>query len=435
MSEFWAWNPFSVGVKKHKSALGDTRKVLNEARRMRNASPLATYDDVSFAGDVIRAALAGEDGENVYPSEAILSALMDMLTQTYHEEALSPVDERALTLRPNSREAVAIREYLRCQIRFLQNYAANMAQLTKHMASVSKYLMCSIPMSVLEGDSASSFLSTRFADLQPDLADTVDTIGTAAFDDDLQAMNLLDIQRTRFEANIMNVSKIDPRLPPVNRHRYILPKDAKGLSNDELVEQYLVGTPYRAFFNTELPLPINENARFEHHHILGGTGHGKTQLIQKWIAHDLDIASRERRSVVVIDSQGDMISKIARLECFHPAYGDLRDRLIIIDPTDVQYPAAINMFAINEERLASYGPVEREKVQNSAIALYEGFFSDLLGAELTAKQGVVFKYIARLMLEIPNATILTLRDLVDDPKPFIPYMDKLQGSAGNTPII
>jgi hypothetical protein len=429
MSEFWAWNPFSIGVKKHKSALGDTRKVLAEANRMRNSSPLATYDDVSFAGDVIRAALAGEDRANVYPSEAILSALMDMLTQTYHDEALSPVDERALTLRPNSREAVAIREYLRCQIRFLQNYTANMAQLTKHMASVSKYLMCSIPMSVLEGDALTSFLSTRFADLQPDLADTVDTIGTAAFDDDLQAMSLLDIQRTRFEANVMNVSKIDPRLPPANRHRYIMPKDSKGLSNDELVEQYLVGTPYRAFFNTELPLPINEDARFEHHHILGGTGHGKTQLIQKWISHDLEIAARERRSVVVIDSQGDMIGKIARLECFHPAYGALRDRLIIIDPTDVQYPAAINMFALNEERLASYGPVEREKVQNSAIALYEGFFSDLLGAELTAKQGVVFKYIARLMLEIPNATILTLRDLVDDPKPFIPYMDKLQGSA------
>lgn len=354
---------------------------------------------------------------------------MDMLTQTYHDEALSSVDERALTLRPNSREAVAIREYLRRQVRFLQNYAANMAQLTQHMASVSKYLMCEIPMTVLEGDVSGSFLSTRYSDLLSDVAHTVETIGMASFDDDLKAMSLMEPHKKRFEANVMNVSKIDPRLPPANRHRYILPTDTKGLSTDELVEQYLVGTPYRAFFNTELPLPINEEARFEHQHILGGTGHGKTQLIQKWIAHDLGIASRERRSVVVIDSQGDMISKIARLECFHPAYGALKDRLIIIDPTDVQFPAAINMFAMNEERLASYGPVEREKVQNSAIALYEHFFSELLGAELTSKQGVVFKYIARLMLEIPNATILTLRDLVDDPKPFIPYMDKLQGSA------
>lgn len=393
---------------------------------MRNSSPLASYDGIAFAGDVIVAAIGGE---NVRPSAAIINALMEMLTQTYHDEALSPVDEGVLQLRPNSRDAIAIREYLRCQIRFLQNYPANMAQLKTHMATVSKYLMCEIPMEALEGEAPTSFLSTRYSDLLSDVADTVDTVGSAAFAEDLKAMSLMERPRKRFEANVMNVSKIDPRSPPANEHRYIFPRDAKSLTNEELVEQYLIGTPYRAFFNTELPLPIHEGGRFEHHHILGGSGHGKTQLIQKWIAHDLDMATQQRRSIVVIDSQGDMISRIARLDCFHPVHGDLRDKLIIIDPTDVQYPAAINMFAMNEKRLGSYGPVEREKVQNSAIALYEHFFSELLGAELTAKQGVVFKYIARLMLEIPNATILTLRDLVDDPKPFIPYMDKLQGSA------
>lgn len=109
--------------------------------------------------------------------------------------------------------------------------------------------------------------------------------------------------------------------------------------------------------------------------------------------------------------------------------GALADKLVIIDPNDVDFPAAINMFAMNEERMASYGSAEREKVQNSAIELYEHFFSELLGAELTARQGMVFKYLARLMLEIPDATIITLRDLMDDAKPFIPYMDKLSGSA------
>jgi len=227
----------------------------------------------------------------------------------------------------------------------------------------------------------------------------------------------------------MNVSKIDPRQPPSNRHRYIAPIDAKNLSDDEIVEQYLVGTPYRKFFNTKVPLPLNEQARFEHSYILAGSGHGKTQFIQKWIAQDIEMATQERRSIVVIDSQGDLIKRIARLDVFNPVHGKLRDKLVIIDPTDVQFPAAINMFAMDDERLNSYGLVEREKVQNSAIALYEHFFGELLGAELTAKQGVVFKYLARLMLEIPDATILTLRDLVDDPKPFIPYMDKLTGSA------
>jgi len=426
MSDLWAWRPFSVGVKKHKQPLGNTKKVLAEANRLRATSPLASYDDVSFAADIITDAIGDDD---VYPSKAVLSALFDLLCQLYHDEALNRVDDSILKLRPNSRDAIAIREYLRFQIRFVQNYSDYMAQLQSHMAKLCRYLMTSIPLYALEGESNQAFLSAQFIDLLPDVPEVVEAVGVSSFNDDLVAMNLLESLRRRFEANVMNVSKIDPRLPPINRHRYVMPTQATGMTDAEIVESYLIGTPLRSFFKTKLPLAINEQARFEHNHILGGTGHGKTQFIQKWIAKDIEMAMQERRSIVLIDSQGDLINKIARLDYFNPEHGALKDKLVIIDPTDVQFPAAINMFALDDDRLTSYGLVEREKVQNSAISLYEHFFGELLGAELTAKQGVVFKYLARLMLEIPNATILTLRDLVDDPKPFIPYMDKLTGSA------
>lgn len=426
MSEFWAWRPFSVGVKRNKQALGDTKKVLAEARSLRARSPLADYDSLEFAFEVIKGALHDVD---FWPSESVVVALVEMLEQIYHDEALSAVDESILSLRANSRDAIAVREYLRRQIRFIQNYPAYMPAFKSCITQITRYLMTLIPVPVLIGDSGKSFLSTRYADLLDNVTETVETLGGSGFDEDLTHLNLLDSFRYRYEANVMNVSKIDPLSPPANRHRYVLPMDAKNLDDDEIVEQYLVGTPFRKFFNTKVPLPLNEQTRFEHSHILGGTGHGKTQFIQKWIVKDIEAAIEERRSIVVIDSQGDLINKIARLDYFNPVDGALRDRLVIIDPNDVQFPAAINMFAMDEQRLKSYGPVEREKVQNSAIALYEHFFGELLGAELTAKQGVVFKYLARLMLEIPGATILTLRDLVDDPKPFIPYMDKMTGSA------
>ena len=45
--------------------------------------------------------------------------------------------------------------------------------------------------------------------------------------------------------------------------------------------------------------------------------------------------------------------------------------------------------------------MDRERVLNGVIELYEVFFGALLGAELTQKQGVIFKYLARLMLTIP----------------------------------
>ena len=95
----------------------------------------------------------------------------------------------------------------------------------------------------------------------------------------------------------------------------------------------------------------------------------------------------------------------------------------------MEYPVALNIFDINRDRIAQYGKVEREKILNGTIELYENFFGSLLGAELTQKQGVIFKYLARLMLEIPNANIHTLRDLMDDAEPFIPYMEQLRGSA------
>ena len=167
-----------------------------------------------------------------------------------------------------------------------------------------------------------------------------------------------------------------------------------------------------------------------HCHILGGTGHGKTQLMQQLILADLEKSQTERRSVVVIDSQGDLIHKLSRLRLFgQHEENSLYEKFCLIDPSDIDFPVALNMFAVNRERLATYGKAEREKVLNGTVELYENFFGSLLGAELTQKQGVIFRYLARLMLEIPNANIHTLRDLMDDATPFIPYMEKLTGSV------
>src|SRR3954463_8362097 len=56
---------------------------------------------------------------------------------------------------------------------------------------------------------------------------------------------------------------------------------------------------------------LPEKARFEHTLIVGGSGHGKTQLLQHLFVHnDLRDALEGRKSVVLIDSQGDMLQKI-----------------------------------------------------------------------------------------------------------------------------
>jgi hypothetical protein len=66
------------------------------------------------------------------------------------------------------------------------------------------------------------------------------------------------------------------------------------------------------------PLHLNLATRLEHTHIIGGTGHGKTQLLQLMIYKDLLQAAEGNDSVVVIDSQGDLIRTISHLELFNP---------------------------------------------------------------------------------------------------------------------
>jgi hypothetical protein len=163
---------------------------------------------------------------------------------------------------------------------------------------------------------------------------------------------------------------------------------------------------------------------------MGGTGHGKTQLMQFLINHDLQRAQADGRSIVVMDSQGDLIRTISRLNAFSPtADKSLSERFVLIDPNDIEHPVCLNMFDFNRDRLSGYAPVDREKILNATVELYEYFFGALLGADLTQRQGLIFRYLARLMMEIPDATIHTLRELMEDSEKFRPYMQRLQGTA------
>jgi hypothetical protein len=58
----------------------------------------------------------------------------------------------------------------------------------------------------------------------------------------------------------------------------------------------------------------------------------------------------------------------------------LSERLVLIDPTDIDNPPALNLFDFGLERLTRYSRLEREKLLNGAIALYEYLFGALRGS-------------------------------------------------------
>jgi hypothetical protein len=190
---------------------------------------------------------------------------------------------------------------------------------------------------------------------------------------------------------------------------------------DEIVELYLKGTPFHAFFLAPVPLQFTYQERFSHMHVVGGSGAGKTTLLQNLILSDL--ASDEPPALVIVDSQTDLIRKLSRLALFEPGYGKLADRFLLISPRDIKHPPALNIFDVNRDRLGSYDEETKEQVTAGVIQTFDYLFEGLLGADLTAKQSVFFRFVARLLLALPetigrSATILDMLALMDDAAPY-----------------
>ena len=253
-------------------------------------------------------------------------------------------------------------------------------------------------------------VGTFVNDLSPD---TPDPIAALAF------------QGTRLQLwkNLLAVSRMTPDQVETAPHKIVVPKDCD-LSPLEMIAAYLGETPLADFARTPVAFSLPLEARFEHTHIVAGIGHGKTQLMQTMTLADFD--DPDRPAVVAIDSQGDMIRTLSRLARFDPAFDD---RLILLDPADTEWPLKLNLFDVDRNRIDALPRGQREQVLAGIVELYDYIFGALLGAELTSKQSVVFRFLAQLMLTIPDANIHTLRLLLEDPTPFVPYLAQLPPTA------
>lgn len=218
--------------------------------------------------------------------------------------------------------------------------------------------------------------------------------------------------------NLCRITGIDP-YDSNNKKPLKSPSEQTGALH-EIADATFKNTPFHDLFLAPIPLKFTDEDRFSHMHVVGGSGAGKTTLLQNLILHDLN--ADDPPSLVIVDSQGDLINKLSRLEVFSPG-GPLHDRLLIISPKDIKNPPAINIFDVNRDRLDQYDEATKEQVVAGVIQTFDYVFSGLIGADLTAKQGVFFRFVARLMLSLPEtlgrtATILDMIALMDDPAPY-----------------
>jgi Type IV secretion-system coupling protein DNA-binding domain len=142
------------------------------------------------------------------------------------------------------------------------------------------------------------------------------------------------------------------------------------------------------------PKPIPAQLRYEHVHILGPTGSGKTRLLLHLLLKDFRDYGREAAHII-IDPKGTMIDAIARLKIFD---NEWTDRIVIVDPFD---EPAFNVFALKGQNTA-------QLISNFA------YIFATVGQKLTTPQETCFSYCAALLLKMPGANLTTLLELLED---------------------
>ena len=114
------------------------------------------------------------------------------------------------------------------------------------------------------------------------------------------------------------------------------------------------------------PKPIPLKYRFDHTHVIAGSGHGKTTLLIKQFIDDLHLHNHP--ALIVIDPKGTMVDQLRRLQCFRINDNKFYSRwpyIVIIDPT--LFPPALNMFAPSKRK---YAPNIMQQLENNTIALF-----------------------------------------------------------------
>ena len=323
------------------------------------------------------------------------------------------------------KEQVDLRRFLRAQEHFLGNDERVFDLLATALGNILAGIIGELPK-LQDGEEDS--LTVPLLNLIKKPGDVVDRIIGTIIKPELLDAGLFTTLQQRLYENVCRASGVSP---DEEKHRKpLITADISELPPQELVETYLRGTPFLDLFLTPVPFVIPDAARFQHHWIVAPPGAGKSTTLQYFITNDLVRVAAGEASVVVMESNRDLIKAIEGLKVFAPGEA-LDGKLVTIDAEDVEWPVALNLFDVGLEETGSYSPAEREGFRNALLSLYDYIFSALLSAELTSRQHTLFNFTIELLLGIPGATLDTLIDLMQPNglKQFGQYIPTLDADA------
>ena len=153
------------------------------------------------------------------------------------------------------------------------------------------------------------------------------------------------------------------------------------------------------------PIGLTEPERERHLYIIGGTGNGKTTLLQYQIVQDM----QSGKGVAIVDPHGDMAETLLR----HVPPERIND-VVYFNPDDLGYPIGLNLLELNPGLTGNELLREKDIITESVISVFRKIFSE----EDTGGHRIeyVLRNTIQTALTIEDATLFTVFDLLNDTK-------------------
>lgn len=153
------------------------------------------------------------------------------------------------------------------------------------------------------------------------------------------------------------------------------------------------------------PIGLTEAERERHMYIIGGTGNGKTTMMEYAIVQDI----QNGKGVAVIDPHGDLAEKLLG----YIPEERIKD-VIYFNPSDLQYPVGLNLLELPDDLDGDDLINARDFITEAVISVMRKVFSD------DDSGGHRIEYILRNTVQTAltqkDATLFTIYDLLTDGK-------------------
>lgn len=161
---------------------------------------------------------------------------------------------------------------------------------------------------------------------------------------------------------------------------------------------------------------LTAKEREKHVFIIGGTGNGKTTMLEYGLVQDI----RNGKGVAIVDPHGDLAESLLSL-----IPEDREKDVIYFNPDDLSYPIGLNLLELTPDLDEEDALRERDLVTESVISIFRKIFSE------DDSGGHRIEYVLRnaihTALTVEDATLFTIYNLLNDPT----YRKRIVGKLEN----